>query len=225
MIHLALQNTYEVFELGLYQGSVHLDMRTDDKKTISKNLIPLLNDVLTDNNISLDQVEFISVNQGPGPFTTLRSVIASVNGLNFGAHIPLIGIDGLKALLQEYPNDNYPITIALLNAFSKDVYFGIQNDATVTTGYKNIFEFLQELKQIFKTAPIRFIGSGTQLYKNEIVKLFGSQAYISDPLPQSCSLDQIARMGLNRWEKQKDISKELYPLYLKTNTVKPIIRK
>jgi hypothetical protein len=49
----------------------------------------------------------------PGPFTTLRLVIATMPGISFST-APLVGVDGL-ATPQMSTNQDYPVTVALLN--------------------------------------------------------------------------------------------------------------
>jgi len=129
-LFLSIQNTYNELELALIRDETVLISLADDKMRASKDLIPLVNYVCEKTKIHLRDLNFIAVNQGPGPFTTLRVVIASVNGLAYGAKIPLVGIDGLDALLLEHSDPAYPHTIALLNAFTNDVYFGIQTEQT-----------------------------------------------------------------------------------------------
>ncbi len=229
-VFLAVQNTYKEFELALFQGYECIATLHEDNKLASKKLIPLLKELLSKNQKTLNDLSFIAVNQGPGPFTTLRTIIASVNGLSFATHIPLIGIDGLLALLEEYQNPEYPDTIALLNAFNKDVYFAIEKPGKkIETGYKNIYDFLTDISgtppavQNFKTnvqevtvqETIRFIGNGTDMYKDVIQEALQDNAYIPETIPQTCSINQIAKIGLAFWNKQQDLTDQLLPLYLK----------
>lgn len=229
-VFLAIQNTYQELEIALFNGSVCADVLRADNKSASKIFIPLVQKILTQNSIPLDTLNFIAVNQGPGPFTTLRTILASVNGLSFATNIPLIGIDGLIALLLEHRSTKYLHTIALLNAFNKDVYFGIEKpEKKLETGYNNIFNFLTDisgtppttqnfttnLEQISPRETIRFIGNGTELYKNAIQDTFGLNAYIPTILPLTCSITQIGLMGLKRWQQHDRLTCQLLPLYLK----------
>jgi len=230
-LFLAVQNTYKKIELALFETTQCIDIRIEDKKLASKYFIPLLKKLLNNNKKTLSDVSFIAVNQGPGPFTTLRTIIASVNGLSFATNIPLIGIDGLIALLQEQQNPEYPDNIALLNAFNKDVYFAIQDSTKkdIETGYNNVFELITDLSerflpvQNFKTnvseitpsKTFRFIGNGTELYKDIIEEIFKDKAYIPKIIPHTCSIKQIGLMGLQKWQKKEGLTDQLLPLYLK----------
>ncbi|MGB8367190.1 MAG: tRNA (adenosine(37)-N6)-threonylcarbamoyltransferase complex dimerization subunit type 1 TsaB [Candidatus Babeliales bacterium] len=213
---IAVQNTYQKLELALFANSRIIGKCSTGNQEASKEFIPLLSSILKQNKIALQEFSFIVANQGPGPFSTLRVVISSVNGISFASTIPLIGIDGLNAFIQQYNNPDYPYTVVLLNAFNKDVYFAVQQpDKPIEKGYKKIDQLLDELTFISLKKPIRFLGNGVQLYQDKIKKQFNENAYIPSPLPHNCSLEQIAQMGLQKWQKQEGIINQLFPLYLK----------
>lgn len=213
---ISIQNTYNTLEIGLFKDGQLIDWVTEDKISASKNCIPLMASLLAKHGTGLAHLSFIAVNQGPGPFTTLRVVIATVNGLSFANNIPLIGVDALDALLTEYNHIEYPITIALLNAFNNDVYFGIQNGTEeFEKGYKNITKLIELLQQKFPTQTIRFIGNGAALFIQPITDAFGARACIPEQIPNTCTIQQIGLLGLEQWQVKQEGSKELQPLYLK----------
>lgn len=218
---LSIQNTYDAVEVALFKNNEMLAMGTEDKLRASKYFFTLIETILDNQKLAFKDLSFLAVNQGPGPFTTLRVVIACVNGLNLATQIPLIGIDALDALLLEHADQNYPITIALLNAFNQDAYFGVQAHQKIKEkGYDNIIKLLDRIKKEYPTETVRFIGNGTELYKKEILAAFDSKAFISDPLPMTCSVKQIGLMGYEKWLKKENLTKELTPLYLK-QTISP----
>src|SRR5437868_6376175 len=100
--YLAVQNSYHAIDVALCCNGQVLRCITEDKKHASKYFIALLSRLLQEQQCTFAQVAFMAVNQGPGPFTTLRVIISSVNGLSFATQKPLIGVDGLDALLCEY---------------------------------------------------------------------------------------------------------------------------
>ncbi len=217
-ISLALQHTYDGIEIALVREAHCLIKVREDKKLASKKIIVLIDELLRSQQLSLPDITFIGVNQGPGPFTTLRTVIASVNGLSFATKKPLIGIDGLDALVDEHRQKNHPVTIALLNAFTQDAYFAIDNQLSNTRekGYKNNVVLALELKERFPHEQLYFVGNGAQLYESEIRRILGTQAVFAQPLPEHCSIQQIGHMSYARWKQQESIVNHLLPLYLKT---------
>ncbi|MDR3646932.1 MAG: tRNA (adenosine(37)-N6)-threonylcarbamoyltransferase complex dimerization subunit type 1 TsaB [Candidatus Babeliales bacterium] len=209
--YIAIQNTYEEIEVGLYNNDQLLGKINIHKNEASKTLLIHIEILLTLHSLKINNLSFIGVNKGPGPFTTLRTVIASVNALNFATHIPLIGVDGLYAFISEYQDTNWPVTVVMLNAFNNDVYYAIKHDDQIETGAKNINVLLQELKSNQK---IRFMGNGTKLFETQIKETFGDLAYIPEPNPNTCSIDSVAKLAYQKWLK-KEIQEQILPLYLK----------
>ncbi len=100
---LALQNTYDHVEVGLFSRTPQLvSSYSIAKMEASRSLIPSLERFLQEQQLHLKDFPFLVVNQGPGPFTTLRTVIATANGLSFATGIPLIGVDALEAARSEW---------------------------------------------------------------------------------------------------------------------------
>lgn len=215
--YICLHNTYHSVEVALLTNNSIIKKIPITKEEASALLIPKIDKLLTSNNLTISDLTCLIINQGPAPFTTLRTMIATVNGISFATHIPLVGVDGLIALLKEYSDKkNYP-TVALLNAFNKAVYYAIAHSslAQPTIGYDSINTLLESLKTQFIQTPIRFIGNACLLYKNEIIELFGDNALLDEPVPEVASIECIIKLGLEQWNDQETITIQLEPLYLK----------
>lgn len=212
-IYLALQSTYSVIEVGIFQENAQIDSTSIDKFKASQDLIPVINNLLTKNKYDLSHLSFIAVNQGPAPFTTLRVTIATANGIGFASHIPLVGVDALHTLLSLPTHKN---TIVMLNAFNHDLYVGMKYNDVVETGCFKALPFLQDLAQKNGEAPIEFMGNAVPLYAPIIQELFNKQAHITYPLIEYPTLEQIAHAAFTRWQEKEQISYQLFPLYLKS---------
>jgi len=213
--YLSVQSTYTHVEIALIEQEQTVDHTACAKQDASRDFIVHLGELLERNNLVVADLPFIAVNQGPGPFTTLRTVLASVNGLSFATNIPLIGIDGLDAGLDELANRECPVNIYLLNAFNRDVYFGIHRDGTRQKGYQKIDTLLAELHDQYPATPLNFFGNGAELYVRDIRYQLSGRAIFADPMPQICSVTQIGKMGLALWHKKAPTAQQLLPLYLK----------
>ena len=215
-IFVAIQNTYDSLEIALCKQSDVIAVERIDKRYASKMFISLLDDLLSSNSFSISDISFFVVNQGPGPFSTLRVVLASVNGLSFATKIPLIGIDGLDALCKQSYNSQYQFTIVMLNAFNRDVYFTIAKDQKImNTGYEKIELFLDRIQSIIGNSSVQFVGNASQLYKDLIEQSFSKKVYFIEEKDKTCSTEQLALMGFEQWQQQQNLSDKLLPLYLK----------
>ena len=222
MTYLAIQNTYDEVQIALCANQEMVARTTINKINASAHCIPAIDTLLTQHNLTLADLSCIVANCGPGPFTTLRVVLTTVNGIQAASSLPLIGIDSLDALIQEYSNSAYPLTVALLNAFNQDVYYAVSHTPThtITKGCQNITECITQLAQTYPGQPIQFLGNGVMLHQEFIKNMFGAYAYIPSPIAQTCSLEQIARMGLAAWEQGKSQTTPLTPHYIKSATPK-----
>jgi tRNA threonylcarbamoyl adenosine modification protein YeaZ len=230
--YIVIQNTYDVFAMALFINNKPVDQLSEDKRHTSKLLIPLLDQLLARNNITFSDLSFCAVNCGPGPFSTLRSVIASVNGLHLATNIPLIGIDGLDATFLEFYDNNYANTVVLLNAFNNEVYYLIFTPSTlsfdgdpkkeiknVVKGYHKIDAFIATIMQQCAGQPIHFIGNGVTLHHDLIKQTCGNTAVIKENNPPMCSLETIGRLGLEKFMHENKSDGYLMPLHLKKHAV------
>ena len=212
---LIMQANYISYEVGLYSESYCIEKIIDDKKYASRDLIPSIKAILEKNNIDLSSLAAIGLNQGPAPFTSLRTIVTTANGLAFATGMPLIGINSLEALLTEYKNMQWPVSIALLNAFNNDLYYGIETIDGLTIGCENNVQLFERLLQQFPQDPLLFIGNGALMYKEKLLELFGARGHFLDPLPEGCSLEQLACMTIKTYSNKEKMHKQLSPIYLK----------
>jgi len=209
---ICLQSNYSAIE-GIVSCSNSLQFFSLPKEQSSSLLIPTINEFLHKANSSIDNVDCIIANQGPAPFTSLRTVIATVNGIAYATGIPLVSVNGLKALLAEY-TDKQKVTVALLNAFHKTVYYGIQTENTQEIGCLPIEQLLQTLKEKIAPLPIHFIGNGVKLYQEKIIETF-ENAVIDTEIPMYCSIEQVMKIGYSSWQSKQNVHQQIEPLYLK----------
>lgn len=64
----------------------------------AERLMPLLEEVLRDANLSWSDLGAIGVGVGPGNFTGIRISVAAARGLALGLGIPAVGVSGFDAL-------------------------------------------------------------------------------------------------------------------------------
>lgn len=177
---------------------------TPNKKT-SAQLIPLLDSLLCENNISLADITFIAANRGPAPFTTLRTVLATVNGLAQATKIPLIGVDTFSTFLEELAtkNSHFDGTFVIIqNAFCNDLYYAIydaRKKKQLSLGVAPQQKVFSEIEQI--KGPVIFAGNAAPT-ENEMYPLL---------FPDIKTFGTLALRAFAE-EKQEQV---LTPLYLK----------
>jgi tRNA threonylcarbamoyl adenosine modification protein YeaZ len=212
--YLALQSTYTNLELGIYRNDACLACVHIDKTKASKECVPTIAALLQQNKLTISNISFVGVNQGPGPFTTLRTAVATVNGLAFARTLPLVGVNGIETFLQEYAHQSTNV-VALLNAFGSDLYFGIRTGSSYDEGCNSIDNVLLTVTQQIPAGPILFVGNGVALATEQIKNSFGDRAQTITPNPETVSLNAIASSALKQWNLKQNITYQLEPLYFK----------
>lgn len=212
---LVLASNYETVKIALFEEERIVAADSLSKQAASKDIVVCLDRLLAQRQIKLTDLDFCAMNQGPGPFTTLRTVIATANGISFATKLPLVGVNELESLLKEYRDEHYPRTVVLLNAFNQDAYYSYWAENRIISDCANIDLLLQKVKNIYPSESVRFIGNGAALYRQKINDCFGDKAFIPDPLPESSSVEQIAHLALEKWQTESTRCTQIQPLYLK----------
>ncbi len=209
---ITIQYPYESITITLSDNQTIVAHKIITKFKAISDLLPTLQAMLSEHNLTLADIACIGVNIGPGPFNTLRSIIATVNAIAFALKTPLIACNGLQLLAQSYPTEN---TVAILDAFGQDVYFYITS--TQEQGYDSI-ENLCKKVQTLPQEKINFIGNAACKHRNIISKMLDQKALINDQVifasPQSL-VDTTAQQFAD-----KKVEQELFPLYFASPVVK-----
>jgi len=169
-IFLALQNTNDHIEIGIFEQNKCLGFAHIEKKNASKDFLVILERLLKEVNIPLSALEFCLINQGPSPFTLLRTTLSYANGLHAALQIPLAGISNFLVVGSQNQAElaNYNILI-LQNAFMKQLYYyyntGNKNEPIIGCDYP---EKIQSLIIADKKMPLIVIGNGYLIYENEL---------------------------------------------------------
>ena len=221
---LVIHGGYVSVTAALVDDTNIMTEQTVSKQAASKELIPIISECLQKISVPLADCTGIIVHQGPGPFTTLRTVLATANGLAYARGLPLIGVDGLDAFLeQEIPICTTPYLCIVLNAFCNDVYYAFYNSTTGETlkGCQSIHKTIEYLTHLIHNHPeaqkvVTCVGNGTLLHR-ELLETCGSRLYIPEIVPEIASLAAIVSQGQSAYKKQK-FSKQLFPLYMKEHS-------
>lgn len=215
-MYLLLHTTYTSVEIALCKEGTIVSTLSINKYDASANLIVAIDTLCKQANIGIADLDYIVVHVGPGPFTTLRTNIATANGIAFASGIKLVGVDGLYTFVSEHHNNKEDhATVALLNAYSSDLYYAVLYQGQIKTGILYGLNAITEFIQKLPNTSLNFIGNGVTIHQTLLQELCGSRAIITIPVPENCSLQAVAYQGWLQWKNHEHVADQLTPLYLK----------
>ena len=162
--------------------------------------------------ISLKDLDAVSLGKGPGSYTGLRIGAASAKGFCYGLKVPLIATNSLETMIEPFLGKNYDVIIPLIDARRMEVYCAVFDGNSGEMISETEAKILDE--QSFKEVEgkkILFVGDGAKKAK-EILQISGVD-FISDVYP---SAKYLIKKSVEKF-KQKNFEDVAYfePFYLK----------
>jgi len=211
---ITIQYPYQHLEISISHNSSILETKMISKIQAIGLIIPTIQQLLKNQNIDLSDIACIGINTGPGPFNTLRAIIATANGIAFSRKIPLVACNGLELLLQE--NIEEFNQVAILDAFGTDVYYAIKS--TNQQGYTSITDLIIMINASDKNQTITFIGNGSIKHHDYIYKNFIGTAKFNYDLLFSTATTLVETTYKKFDENLVDT--EIFPLYFASPVTK-----
>lgn len=176
-------------------------------------ILPMIQEILTQNNLKLAELDAIAYGAGPGSFTGLRIAASVAQALSLPTQTPLIPISSLAIMAATVLLENtYDYALIALDARMDQLYIGVyklNSDKSLTLvtpeflftpGDSNSLETLKNaLKNINNWCGA---GDGWVKYSNDLINCVESQPaiVIPDVLPHAKVMLSMAEDKLNKGE-------------------------
>lgn len=210
---ITIQYPYQYVSINLSFNTKIISSKQITKFQAMGMVLPALQQMLTENNLSLADIAAIGINTGPGPCNTLRSIIASANAIAFAKKIPLIGCNGLDLLVHKQNLAHNPV--AILDAFGSDVYYAI--GSSQKQGYDSISNVINLVNSDNKKS-ITWIGNGVSKYK-ALIMHNSTAENIFDETILFANEQSLVDETFKKYQVGQ-VEQELFPLYFESPVVK-----
>ena len=162
--------------------------------------------------ISLKDLDAVSLGMGPGSYTGLRIGSSAAKGFCYGLKIPLIAVNSLETMIEPFLSQNFDYIIPLLDARRMEVYTAVFDGNSGKMLTETEAKILDETSfQEFKDKKVIFVGDGASKAK-EIFQLPEAE-FNADVYPSS---KYLIRKAVGKFNN-KDFENVAYfePFYLK----------
>lgn len=186
--------------------------------THSQTLIPMIEQLAEKTGVTLDNIDAIAVNAGPGSFTGVRIGVAAVKGIAFSRNIPCVSVSTLESMAYNML-DNDCIVCSVMDARCSQVYNSLfrVKDGKVTRLIEDRALSLTDLKLDLQkyNEKIILVGDGAEItfnyFENSLQNVF--LASVNNRVQKASSIACVAFKKINNGETLN--ASELMPVYLR----------
>lgn len=181
----------------------------------AERLMPMIEALLAESNVSFANLDRIAVTTGPGSFTGVRVGIAAARGLALALGIPAVGVNSLEALaLPVLKRQSVGTAVAALDAKRGEIYALARDLASGRTLIDptalRIEDVAPKLGQASR--PLFITGSGASIVANAL----NQSDVIIVGMNESPEIEDVAALGLVAGDTIAPA-----PLYLRGADAKP----
>lgn len=230
MMILAIDTTSSAASVALINEHQLIGEYTSNAKlTHLQKLMPMIEHLLNNCEVSFNDIQSIAVSQGPGSFTGIRIGVSAAKALAQVNDMPIIGVPTLKAMAYHFPSYRH-IVCPILDARRHQVYSAAYiweenkcKEMILPKAYEldPLLEKLNKLKR-----EVMFLGDGVKVYKEKIVSKLGNTAKFAQPYLSMQKASSVAQLGLEMAKgKQFQSCYEMKPDYLRKSEAERNLEK
>jgi tRNA threonylcarbamoyladenosine biosynthesis protein TsaB len=196
-------------------GNVIALKESFDDKSHASLLTIFISELLSENQIKWEQIEAVSVSEGPGSYTGLRIGVSVAKGICYAKNIPLIAVNTLQAMAlmaSHTITDKEVLLCPMIDARRMEVYSAIFNHNT--SEYRKISaEIIDENSFVTELSKnkVAFFGNGVDKCKAHLTHK--NAIFIESIYPSAKFMAPLAQKAFDS-HQFKDAA-YFEPLYLK----------
>ena len=215
---LAIDTCTEVASITLYSSGVKTSRKVSDIAKSSGHILKLCDEVFSEADTKLSEVDFIAYTKGPGAFTGVRMCIGVVQGLSLACNIPTLGFSTLELLgYRASKKFNTQKVATAIDARMGEVYWAVYLEGIVKS------ERICKPEQVDKlSAEFVGVGSGWKIYKDSLIKASEIKCVEPEFYPDSSDLVDLSILSIDLGKK---VTHELpQPTYLRNNVAQKSLK-
>ena len=220
---LALDTSTEACSAALYiDGEIHQQYQLAPREH-TQLILQMAEHVLAHGGIAITDLDALAFGCGPGSFTGVRIATGVVQGMAFGADLPVVPVSTLASMAQlMLERETEKKVLSIIDARMGEIYFGAYefsgNGLMQLQGQEALLT--PDQIPVPDTTGWFGAGSGWAAYEKDLKQVMGNklQSFNADVYPQSKT---IARLAVAAFERGEAVSAEqAIPVYLRDNVAR-----
>ena len=205
--------TVAVMENDLLLGEYILN----HKKTHSQKIMPMIEQLLSDLELTANDIDIFAAAVGPGSFTGLRIGVATVKALAHAVGKRVVSVGTLEALAYNVPQCEH-IIVPIMDARRNNIFTAsyIWDEGFKEVGEPEgitIEECVEACGNFLETV---FVGDGAIIHKDYIVEKLGDKAIFPHGAVLNSRASSVAAIAMERAKRGETQSYlEMKPYYIK----------
>ena len=135
--------------LALYDGKILIKSEKESIESHSIYVVPMLKELMENNNVSFDDIKNVVAVNGPGSFTGIRIGLSVAKAICYSLNKPIYLISSLTSMLVSYESHDYKMAVIPDNKGFYISVFDKDNNSVVDERYQeNIDEYLSKYNKV-----------------------------------------------------------------------------
>lgn len=210
---LAIETSTELASVALLLKDRLMVRDAASVQTHSQNLLPMVQALLAEAGIRLSDCAAIAYGAGPGSFTGVRTACGAVQGLAFGAGLPVAPVGTLDAMAEACREKTGAADVlCVLDARMGEVYWAQFRHGAA--GWQTVMPArLSSPEDVAPSGPVLACGNGLAVYADA----FSGRDFLAaaEPgiMPHAAQVAALARLAVSRGETLDAAAAQ--PVYLR----------
>ena len=216
---LAVDTSSKLCSVAILEDK-NLIKELDNGLTHSETLMPLIQQLLNECSLSLNNINLLVSDIGPGSFTGIRIGVSSCKAFSDSLNIPCVGISSLEVLAYNIQNDG--IICSTIDCKNNNCYFALYElnsgnyNVLIEPCAKSVNDVLDLLNSQYYNKCISFVGDGIPSEKLHSIYDNNADSEVTKNIISSyLNVENLGAAGYKKFINNKKIGEEILPLYLK----------
>jgi tRNA threonylcarbamoyladenosine biosynthesis protein TsaB len=198
IIHL--ETATDICSVGLSRGHELISLKeTDEIRDHTRVIAVMIDEVMKHSGFTLEELDAVSLSEGPGSYTSLRVGMSAAKALCFGLDKPLITVNTLYALAAAAAERDrgYDYYCAMIDARRMEVYLSMYDSGLIEYVDNEAIILNEALFDPYLVSGKRVLicGSGSE----KAIGLYDSKSVVRSQL--LCSAKNLVKPALDKYKR------------------------